>query len=168
MKTIATIAFVLVGLSSPALGADESEAGVAALPAAAASASAGSVARAQITTAVVGREPQDSVDRISGDVDSLAYFTELVGLEGHTVSHVWEHQGNEMARVSFEVGGARWRVHSTKRFDSSWVGAWRVTVVDQNGEELRSDHFYYAEEDAAAATASPAAASDDAPPAAPE
>lgn len=122
------------------------------------SADAGSVARAQVTTAVVDREPQDSVDRVTGDVTSLAYFTELHGLKGQTVTHVWEHQGNEMARVSFPVGAPRWRVHSTKRLDASWVGAWRVSVVDQSGAELRSDHFYYAAEDAATDGAPPAAA----------
>ncbi len=110
----------------------------------------GAVARAQVTSAVVDREPTDAIDRVSGEVDSLAYFTELVGLEGQTVSHVWERQGVEMARISFEVGGARWRVHSTKRLDPSWVGAWRVVVVDAEGAELRSDHFYYASDDTAA------------------
>jgi len=132
--------------SEPAARADPAAAGEQRPPAE--DEAAGRVARAAVTTGVVGREPRDSVERVSGDVMQLSYFTELVELQGRTITHVWERQGEEMARVSFEVGGPRWRVHSTKQLRPDWIGAWRVSVVDESGNELRSDHFYFASSEA--------------------
>lgn len=131
-----------------------------------AEAAAGRVARAAVTTDVVAREPVDSVDRVSDEVGQLSYFTELIDLQGHTITHVWERQGEEMARVSFEVGGPRWRVHSTKRLRPDWIGAWKVSVVDEAGNELRSDHFYFAEAEVAEPAAADAAPGEETPPAA--
>ncbi len=163
MKDVAIVATAIL-LAAPAFAEADTAENAGEADVIAAAAPKGAVARAQVTTAVVQREPQDAIDRISGEVDELTYFSELVDLTGYTVSHIWEYQGMEMARVSFQVGGDRWRVHSTKRLDPSWRGAWRVVVVDQDGHELRSDHFYYAAEKAAAS----AAPANEAPPAAPE
>ena len=56
---------------------------------------------------------------------------------------MWEHNGTEMARVPFTVKGARWRVHSTKNLEPSWVGEWTVKVVDEDGKMLHSQSFSY-------------------------
>jgi hypothetical protein len=108
----------------------------------AAPAASGRVARSSFTTAIVDREPQDAVTSLANDRDELAYFTELHGLEGHTVVHRWEYGDEVMAEVGFEVGGPRWRVHSTKNLDPSWTGTWSVTVL-ADGEVLTREVFDY-------------------------
>jgi hypothetical protein len=84
----------------------------------------GSVARASFTTAVLDHEPQDSVTSLTTGDSKILFFTELRDLEGQTVTHVWERDGVEMARVPFVVGAARWRVYSTKNLEPSWLGEW--------------------------------------------
>ena len=116
----------------------------------------GRVARSGFTTQVVDREPQDSVTSLPNDESQILFFSEFSGLEGHTLNHVWERDGIEMARVPFVVDGSRWRVYSTKKLEPSWLGEWKVSVVDEEGRVLRSESFSYV-----AAEAQPAASSEE-------
>ena len=111
----------------------------------AAMATAGEVARSAFTREVLEREPQGEVQALENDATEIAYFTELRGLDGHRVTHVWEFNGESMAEVAFEVRGERWRVHSTKRLDPSWTGTWTVSVLDADGRELSRETFDYVE-----------------------
>ena len=122
--------------------ATESEAGEAA-PEASLEPLSGRVARAGFTTQVVDREPQDSVTSLPNDASQILFYSEFSGLEGQTLTHVWERDGIEMARVPFVVGGSRWRVYSTKNLEPSWLGEWKVSVVDEEGRVLRSETFSY-------------------------
>ncbi len=103
----------------------------------------GRVVRASFTTQVVGREPQDSVTSLTDDQWQILFFTEFSDLEGHTLTHLWEREGIEMARVPFVVGGPRWRVYSTKNLEPSWLGEWKVSVLDENDRVLHSENFSY-------------------------
>ena len=76
-------------------------------------------------------------------------------MAGQTVTHRWEHDGKVMAEVPFTVNGARWRVFSSKNLDESWLGEWKVSVVDEAGGTLAVNTFTY-EKAAAAPTESPA------------
>ncbi len=117
------------------------------------------VARAAFTTEIVDREPQDSIERVTTEHSKIFYFTEFQEFQGHTLTHVWEREGEEMARVSFAVGGPRWRVFSRKNLEPSWTGTWRVRVLDEEGNVLRSDDFMFV----SAAEAPPEASSEDVP-----
>lgn len=139
--------------SGPGTGAVASEGEAAeAAPEAPSEPLSGRVARAGFTTQVVDHEPQDSVTSLPSDASQILFYTEFSGLEGHTLTHVWECEGTEMARVPFVVGGSRWRVHSSKNLDPSWLGEWKVSVVDEEGRVLHSETFSYI-----AAAAQPAA-----------
>jgi hypothetical protein len=115
----------------------------AARPAAAQEA-AGRVSRASFTTAVVAREPVDEIVSLTEETDQVLFFSEILGLEGHTVSHRWEFAGEVVAEVPFEIGGPRWRVHSSKRLQPSGSGEWSVEVVDATGASLARKSFTYA------------------------
>ena len=116
--------------------------------------SAANVARAQFTSAVQDREPVDSLDALTNDVERVFFFTELRGLGGQRVTHRWEHGGKVMGEVAYEVGGDRWRVWSSKQFDPSWTGEWKVSVIDASGATLATQTLSYAP---AAPPAAPAA-----------
>ena len=149
----ASCILVLTLASLPALAADEGEPGTDALtseseaieeaPEATSEPLSGRVARAGFTTQVIDREPQDSVTSLSNLATQILFYTEFSGLEGHTLTHVWERGGIEMARVPFAVDGARWRVFSSKNLDPSWLGEWKVSVVDEEGRVLGSESFSY-------------------------
>ena len=103
--------------------------------------SKGSVARATITSDVQNREPVDSVSTVTTDDSKVFYFTEIQDMAGHTVTHRWEYNGQVMAEVDFEIGGARWRVYSSKTMTPYWVGNWKVSVIDENGSPLSVNTF---------------------------
>jgi hypothetical protein len=105
--------------------------------------SAGRVTRASFTSEIIHREPQDSITSLSNEHFGIVFFTELNDLDGHTVSHVWERDGAEMARVPFVVNGPRWRVYSTKKLEPSWTGEWTVRVEDESGRVLHTESFSY-------------------------
>ena len=96
------------------------------------------VARATFTTGLVAREPINQVSRINAG-QTVYYFTELTGLQGHVVTHRWEYNGQFQLGMQFPVSGERWRVQSSKSITSDMVGTWSVTVINDNGQILRRD-----------------------------
>lgn len=108
------------------------------------SAIAGSVSRALFTVGVDNREPVIMITSISADsYDSISFFTELTDLNGHTVTHQWMFNDKVMFEKSFEVGGARWRVWTSKTLIPSWTGTWTVNVLDDDRTTLESKSFEY-------------------------
>jgi len=109
------------------------------------------ISRSAFTTAIDNREPTDEVSTLSTDTSKIFYFSEIKGLKGQTVTHRWEHNGEVQANVSFNVGGNRWRVWSSKNLQPEMSGQWQVMIVDEAGNVLTQNSFDYGE---AAATTS--------------
>jgi hypothetical protein len=105
--------------------------------------SAAEVSRAQFTTGVVDREPVDAVTGVSADTDTVYFYTELRDLQGTRVTHRWEHDGEPMAEVGFDVGGPRWRVWSSKQMEPELTGTWRAYVVTEGGSVLASEEMSF-------------------------
>ena len=101
------------------------------------------VALARFTTAVENREPIDSVTFLEGSAERIFFFTDLRNMNGDTVTHRWEHAGEVMAEVAFEVRSDRYRVWSSKTLRPEWLGEWRVSVVNGAGEVLASEAFAF-------------------------
>ncbi len=101
------------------------------------------VARSAFTTAVEDREPVDQVGQLGNDNSIIYFFTEIKGMSGHTVIHRWEQGGEVRAEVSFNIGGDRWRVWSSKNLEPSWLGEWQVSVVDEGGNVIAQESFAY-------------------------
>lgn len=118
------------------------------------------VARAVITNAIEDREPVDDVSEFRNDQPIIYYFTELRNLEGATVTHRWEREGELMAEVPFRVGSPRWRVWSSKNLEPEWTGDWQVKVVGSGGEVLETTRFRYTPVEAWTSPASPAPSQD--------
>jgi hypothetical protein len=149
MKTDVTRRLVLAALSSGMLAvcSRSKAAEVTGSPL-----SDGSVARAAFTTAIVDREPADQVVTLDNSVTKVFFFTDLRHLEGRTVTHRWEYNGQVVSEVPFEVGGPRWRVNSFKELDPTMLGKWTVLVVDQSGWPLYAADFLYRQKSDAPAT----------------
>jgi hypothetical protein len=123
-------------------------------------AAAGHVARSIFTTGVVDREPTDSISRLGNDSRRIVYFTEIRGMKGKTVIHRWKYGDQVKGEVAFDVGADRWRVHSSKQLDPSWLGVWTVIVVDVDGNTLSEETFTYVAAEADPAQLAPPAASE--------
>jgi hypothetical protein len=105
------------------------------------------VYRSSFTTAIENKEPVSELDVISSDTPKVYFFTELRGLEGHTVTHRWEYSGETMAEVSFNIGGDRWRTWSSKNMLPAWSGVWEVSVLDEGGNIMMQKSFEFADMD---------------------
>lgn len=100
----------------------------------------GSVTRATFTTGIINKEPTDQISRaVTGQ--KIYYFTELTGLQGHTITHRWERNGNAQLAMTFTVGANRWRVQSSKTLNADAVGNWTVIVQAEDGTVLRKDNL---------------------------
>jgi hypothetical protein len=75
-------------------------------------------------------------------VGKLYCFTKITGAQAPTqVTHVWLFDGTERARVDLAVGAASWRTFSSKIIQEHELGAWRVDVVDPDGNVLKTLEF---------------------------
>ncbi len=103
----------------------------------------GRLERAVFATEIKDREPVDPVSSLPTNRGRVFFFTEIVGLEGHTIRHRWEYKGETMAEVEFDVRGPRWRVYSSKNLLPIWSGDWTVRVLDDSGRELGQTQLAY-------------------------
>lgn len=111
------------------------------------------VARAQFTTRIVDREPTDRAVVVRPPVAEIYFFTDLRHLQGRTITHRWEYEGQLISLVPFEVNGPRWRVYSKKEIKPEQIGEWSVTVLDESGWPLHTELFRY--ESAAGSNSTP-------------
>jgi hypothetical protein len=99
------------------------------------------VARAQFTTEVVDREPVDLVTKLDVNESRIFFYTDLRNLQGRTITHRWEFEGQILSEVDFKVGGPRWRVYSAKSLNPGEAGKWTVFVIDESGWPLHATIF---------------------------
>jgi hypothetical protein len=99
------------------------------------------VARAVFTTEVVNREPVDQVVSLDENAARVLFFTDLRNLQGRTVTHRWEFEGQVISEVDIEVGGPRWRAYSVKKLNPGEEGKWTVFVLDESGWPLHASIF---------------------------
>ena len=101
------------------------------------------IKRAGFTSAIEEREPVDDVDSLTADGARIFYFTEIVNMQGRVITHRWIYEDKTMAEVTFQIGGPRWRVYSSKNLLPKWIGVWKVEVVDDAGSVLHVDSLGY-------------------------
>ena len=91
---------------------------------------------------VIDRAPVEAGTSFPASVGKLFYFTKITGALNPTqVTHVWSFDGTERVRVELGVNSPSWRTYSSKIIESHEVGAWRVEVVDSEGNVLQTLNF---------------------------
>lgn len=113
------------------------------------------ITRAAFTNAIEGREPVEQLTQLGNDKTSVYFFTEITGMNGHTITHRWEFGGETRFEISFSVGADRWRVWSNKTLAPDMTGEWKVVVLDEAGFILRTELLNYVAATAAPAETSP-------------
>ncbi len=104
--------------------------------------STATVTEISICTAVQDRVPVGADTSFSSDVQRLFCYTKISGAAADSsVTHVWYHGDNEMARQKLSVKADNWRTWSSKRIVDSWTGEWRVDVLSAPGTVLESKTF---------------------------
>jgi len=103
------------------------------------------VARALFTNKIVNKEPIDQVVRLNSQATRIISFTDLRNLQGRTVTHRWEFEGEVISEVDIKVGGPRWRAYSIKSLNPGQSGKWTVFVLDESGWPLHASIFQQGE-----------------------
>ncbi|TMP32548.1 DUF2914 domain-containing protein [Pseudoalteromonas rubra] len=102
------------------------------------------VSRAVLTTEVVDREPvnvlKDSVEQ-SAFSEKLYFFTEVRGLQGQTIRHLWFHQDQLMAEIELPISAYRHRTYSSKNIMPSQSGQWRIEAITADDRLLAQKTF---------------------------
>ncbi|MCG7563931.1 MULTISPECIES: DUF2914 domain-containing protein [Pseudoalteromonas] len=102
------------------------------------------ISRAVLTTEVMNREPvnvlKDSVEQ-SAFADKLYFFTEVRGLQGQTIRHLWFHQDQLMAEIDLAISAYRHRTYSSKNIMPSQSGQWRIEVITADDRLLAQKTF---------------------------
>jgi hypothetical protein len=111
------------------------------------SATTDNIRRAVFATDVVDREPIDELKTLTSDANKICFFTEIVDFEGGSITHRWIYNGETAAEVTFDIGGPRWRVYSSKNLTPEWVGTWAVEIVDGKGNTVNRAEFVYSKEE---------------------
>lgn len=91
----------------------------------------------------------DVVDRqLVGRADTfpvgtrVAFWTLVMGGgPGHTIRHVWIHQGRMVGAVDLPIGSASWRTHSRRTLPPGAEGDWVVEARDAEGRVLARHEF---------------------------
>lgn len=107
------------------------------------SVNAAGVERGQFTTAIIDREPVDSVTELDTSNSEIKYFTEIIDMQGQTITHQWVYDDEVVFEKSFEIGGPRWRVWTSKSLQPGWTGLWFVNTLDQERNKLLTQSFNY-------------------------
>lgn len=100
------------------------------------------VKRAQLTLAIVQREPIDSVLTLSLSTQKqLFFFTQIFQKKDQVIYHRWMLNNKLMAQIKLNIGSNQWRTYSSKTFNRQMLGHWQVDVVDDNDQILKSVEF---------------------------
>ena len=91
---------------------------------------------------ITDREPSNITNTFSVTDETAYCFLEVRDIEfDTTVSFVWYHEGNEMARVTLPLQkGWRWRTYSSKKL-ANQQGKWIVELQEASGIVLNSVSF---------------------------
>ncbi|AOT09983.1 DUF2914 domain-containing protein [Pseudoalteromonas luteoviolacea] len=102
------------------------------------------ISRAVLTTGIEDREPINVLKHLvepNRFQEKLYFFTEIKGLQGEVVQHLWFHQDQLMADITLPVSTPRYRTYSSKNIMPSQTGEWRVEVITQGGQLLAQKSF---------------------------
>ncbi len=103
------------------------------------------VIRARLAQGVADREPFGQVEmpvQVNKEFAvGVFFFTELSGMKGQSVSHVWKHKGKVIFEKKKIIRGNRWRTYTSKLLTAYSVGPWSVELVNETGVLLHRVEF---------------------------
>lgn len=100
------------------------------------------VSKSAICPEIVNRKPVDGGVSFPPSVEKLYCFSRISNIESDTqIQHVWYFNNTERARVELSVSPPSWRTYSSKRIMPEETGRWRVDILDNEGNVLKTLGF---------------------------
>ena len=100
------------------------------------------IARMVMCESIADKEPANTTDVFSADMEKVYCFLEAKEIENDTtVTFVWYFESKEMARVSLPLTkGKRWRTYANKKL-AGLKGTWQVELQESSGIVLNTISF---------------------------
>lgn len=102
------------------------------------------VLRAQLSHDIRAREPVDVIDAVQlqqGESKPIYFYLHLKDLQGKKVSILWYHDNKLDSQLFLEIHNNNWRTNASKQLDHQRLGAWRVELLDESGNQLATRNF---------------------------
>lgn len=77
----------------------------------------------------------------STEATGLFYFTEIAGLQGQSVYHVWQHDGKTIFQQKKYIASKRIKTYTSKLFTMASIGTWTVSLTDSEFKPLHTIQF---------------------------
>lgn len=98
---------------------------------------------AQVTTAITRRHPANEVSALNSAHQPVSFYTEVHGMMGSEVTHLWYHGEDLFFESTFLVRADRWRVWSTHLLPAHLAGEWTLVAVNERNEVLAARELTY-------------------------
>jgi hypothetical protein len=103
------------------------------------------ILRSQLAVGIWQNEPFGDVELPikvnSKEATGLFYFTEVEGLLGSSIYHVWKRDGKLIFKQEKSIGGKQFRTYTSKLFTRASIGPWTVSVTDSELVPLHTIEF---------------------------
>ena len=103
------------------------------------------ISNAEFALDIIDRAPVNIIEELDNSLGKIYFFTNLRNLQGQSITHRWIYNDRVMADVLFDVRDHRWRVWSSKNLWYTWLGKWKVQVLNADSELLFEKEFNYTE-----------------------
>ena len=91
---------------------------------------------------IENKEPVEVSDRFPNTIEKVYCWTKIRAFKTPTyVVHNWYYKDKLMASVKLDVKYSTFRTWSSKRMWKSWVGKWKVEVLDEDGNIIAVKTF---------------------------
>jgi outer membrane protein OmpA-like peptidoglycan-associated protein/tetratricopeptide (TPR) repeat protein len=101
------------------------------------------ISEASVCKDVKDRVPIEPGLSFSGSVKRLYYFTRVTSSDTTQgkIAHAWYYKDRKMDEIPLSYTGPHWRTYSAKRIEEAWTGEWRVEVVTEKGQVIKTTTF---------------------------
>lgn len=102
------------------------------------------VLRAQLSNAIVSREPTDSIDVVhlrADEAKPIHFYMHLKNQQGRKIRIDWYYNNKLDSQLRLQVLNNNWRTHASKQLDHRRLGSWRVELIDDRENQLAVREF---------------------------
>ncbi|MEA3286550.1 MAG: DUF2914 domain-containing protein [Candidatus Marinimicrobia bacterium] len=101
------------------------------------------VLKVSICTDVIEREAVGVDTVFSASAEKLYCHTTFAnGDTSRHITHVWKYEGEEVFRKELNIKkSGKWRTWTSKKVNSELRGAWKVRIINEDGDALATKSF---------------------------
>lgn len=102
------------------------------------------VLRAQLSSAIVSREPVDSIDVVylrPDETKPIYFYVHLKNQQRRNIRIDWYYNNKLDSQLRLQVLNNNWRTHASKQLDHRRLGSWRVELIDERENQLAAREF---------------------------